>query len=80
MARTGDPHSATAQFFINVKDNDFLDHSSPTAQGYGYAVFGKVTDGLDVVEKIKGVATGSQSGHQDVPQKDVIIEKAEIVE
>ena len=80
MARTNDPHSATAQFFINVKDNDFLDHSSPTPQGWGYAVFGKVTDGLDVVEKIKAVATGSRGGHQDVPQEDVIIEKAEIVE
>jgi peptidyl-prolyl cis-trans isomerase B (cyclophilin B) len=80
MARTNDPHSATAQFFINVKDNDFLDHSSPTPQGWGYAVFGQVTDGMDVVEKIKGVATGSRGGHQDVPQEDVIIEKAEIVE
>ena len=80
MARTNDPHSATAQFFINVKDNDFLDHSSPTPQGWGYAVFGQVTDGMDVVEKIKGVATGSSGGHQDVPQEDVIIEKAEIVE
>jgi len=78
MARTNDPHSATAQFFINVKDNDFLDHSSPTPQGWGYAVFGQVTDGMDVVEKIKGVATGSRGGHQDVPQEDVIIEKAEI--
>ena len=80
MARTGDPHSATAQFFINVKDNDFLDHSSPTPQGYGYAVFGQVIDGMDVVEKIKAVATSSSGGHQDVPQVDVIIEKAEIVE
>lgn len=80
MARTNDPHSATAQFFINVKDNDFLDHSSPTPQGWGYAVFGKVVDGMDVVEKIKSVATGSRGGHQDVPQEDVIIEKAEVVE
>lgn len=80
MARTNDPHSATAQFFINVKDNDFLDHSSPTPQGWGYAVFGQVIEGMDVVEKIKGVPTGSRGGHQDVPQEDVIIEKAEIVE
>ncbi len=80
MARTSDPHSATAQFFINVKDNDFLDHSSPTAQGWGYAVFGKVTDGMDIVERIKAVPTGSRGGHQDVPLDDVIIEKAEIVE
>ncbi|MBF7730684.1 peptidylprolyl isomerase [Pseudomonas sp. N040] len=80
MARTSDPHSATAQFFINVKDNDFLDHSSPTPQGWGYAVFGRVTEGLEVVEKIKGVATGSRGGHQDVPNDDVIIEKAEIIE
>ena len=80
MARTNDPHSATAQFFINVKDNDFLDHSSPTPQGWGYAVFGQVTEGMDVVEAIKAVATGSRAGHQDVPKEDVIIEKAEIVE
>ncbi len=80
MARTNDPHSATAQFFINVKDNDFLDHSSPTPQGWGYAVFGQVTEGMDVVESIKAVATGSRAGHQDVPKEDVIIEKAEIVE
>ena len=80
MARTNDPHSATAQFFINVKDNDFLDHSSFTPQGWGYAVFGQVTEGMDVVESIKAVATGSRAGHQDVPKEDVIIEKAEIVE
>ena len=80
MARTNDPHSATAQFFINVKDNDFLDHSSPTPQGWGYAVFGQVVEGMDVVESIKAVATGSNAGHQDVPKEDVIIEKAEIVE
>ncbi|MCX4162140.1 MULTISPECIES: peptidylprolyl isomerase [Paraburkholderia] len=80
MARTNDPHSATAQFFINVNDNDFLNHSSPTPQGWGYAVFGKVVDGLDIVEKIKKVKTGSKGFHQDVPADDVIIEKAVIAE
>ncbi len=80
MARTMDPHSATAQFFINVADNDFLNHSSKTSQGWGYAVFGKVTDGMGVVEKIKGVKTGSSGFHQDVPTEEVIIESAEIVE
>jgi peptidyl-prolyl cis-trans isomerase B (cyclophilin B) len=77
MARTGDPHSATAQFFINVSDNGFLDH--PGQDGWGYCVFGKVTEGMDVVDKIKGVRTGSRHGHQDVPVEDVVIEKAEIV-
>jgi peptidyl-prolyl cis-trans isomerase B (cyclophilin B) len=80
MARTNDPHSATAQFFININDNDFLNHSSPTPQGWGYAVFGKVVEGLDIVEKIKKVKTGSKGFHQDVPADDVIIEKAVIVE
>jgi peptidyl-prolyl cis-trans isomerase B (cyclophilin B) len=80
MARTNDPHSATAQFFINVNDNDFLNHSSPTPQGWGYAVFGKIVDGLDVVEKIRQVKTGSKGFHQDVPADDVIIEKAVIVD
>ena len=80
MARTNDPHSATAQFFINVNDNDFLNHSSPTPQGWGYAVFGKVVEGLDVVEKIKKVKTGSKGFHQDVPVDDVVIEKAVIVD
>jgi peptidyl-prolyl cis-trans isomerase B (cyclophilin B) len=80
MARTNDPHSATAQFFINVNDNDFLNHSSPTPQGWGYAVFGKVVEGMDVVEKIKKVKTGSKGFHQDVPTDDVVIEKAVIVE
>ena len=75
MARTNDPHSATAQFFINVNDNDFLNHSSPTPQGWGYAVFGKVVDGMDMVEKIKKVKTGSKGFHQDVPADDVVIEK-----
>jgi len=80
MARTSDPHSATAQFFINVKDNDFLNHTAPTSNGWGYCVFGKVADGMDVVEQIKSVATTFREGHQDVPAEDVIIEKAEIVE
>ena len=79
MARTMDPHSATAQFFINIKDNDFLNHTAATSQGWGYAVFGKVVDGLDVIDKIKSVATGSAGGHQDVPVEDVIIESIEIV-
>jgi len=80
MARTMEPHSASAQFFINVSDNGFLNHSAPTVQGWGYAVFGEVVDGMDVVNAIKGVATTSKSGHQDVPVDDVIIERAEIVE
>ncbi|WP_186250761.1 peptidylprolyl isomerase [Burkholderia gladioli] len=79
MARTNDPHSATAQFFINVNDNDFLNHSSPTPQGWGYAVFGKVVAGQDVVDAIKKVKTGSKGFHQDVPADDVIIEKAVVV-
>ncbi|MBB61438.1 peptidylprolyl isomerase [Stutzerimonas balearica] len=80
MARTMEPHSASAQFFINVKDNDFLDHSAPTVQGWGYAVFGEVVEGMDVVEKIKNVPTTMKSGHQDVPVDNVVIEKAEIIE
>jgi peptidyl-prolyl cis-trans isomerase B (cyclophilin B) len=80
MARTNDPHSATAQFFINVNDNDFLNHTSPTPQGWGYAVFGKVVEGLDVIDVIRKVKTGSKGFHQDVPVDDVIIEKAIIVE
>jgi len=80
MARTGDPHSATAQFFINVKDNNFLDHTSPTPDGWGYCVFGKVVDGMPVVEQIKTVSTTFSGGHQDVPEQDIVIEKAEIVE
>ncbi len=80
MARTMDPHSATAQFFINVADNDFLDHSGKTAQGWGYTVFGEVTEGRGVVDAIKAVPTGSKAGHQDVPKDDVVIERAEIVE
>ncbi len=77
MARTNDPHSATAQFFINVKDNSFLDYSGP--DNWGYCVFGKVTDGTDVVDQIRKVPTGSKGFHGDVPVEDVIIEKAEIV-
>ena len=80
MARTMEPHSASAQFFINVADNSFLNHSGKTAQGWGYAVFGKVVAGQDVVDKIKGVATTSKAGHQDVPADVVISEKAEIIE
>ncbi len=80
MARTSDPHSATAQFFINVADNDFLNHTAPTSNGWGYAVFGEVIEGTDVVDKIKLVKTGSKGFHQDVPVEDVIIEKATIVE
>ena len=80
MARTNDPHSATAQFFINVNDNDFLNFRSETPDGWGYCVFGEVTEGMDVVEKIKAVATTTQGYHQDVPAEDVIIEKAELTE
>jgi len=76
MARTSDPHSATAQFFINVADNGFLNHTAPSAQGWGYAVFGKVVGGADVVDKIKAVKTGRKGFHDDVPKDDVIIEKA----
>ena len=79
MARTGDPHSATAQFFINVSDNNFLNHSSKTPQGWGYAVFGKVVDGMDVVDKIKVVPTGNSLGHQDVPKTPIVVEKCEVV-
>jgi peptidyl-prolyl cis-trans isomerase B (cyclophilin B) len=78
MARTSDPHSATAQFFINVKDNAFLNHTAPSGQGWGYCVFGKVVEGMDVVDKIKGVRTGSKGFHQDVPVEDVVIQKAEV--
>ncbi len=79
MARTSDPNSATAQFFINVGNNDFLNHSAPTPQGWGYCVFGKVTEGQDVVDKIKKIRTGNKNGHQDVPIENVIIESAEII-
>ena len=79
MARTSDPHSASAQFFINVADNAFLDHTAPTPQGWGYCVFGRVVEGTDVVDKIKAVKTGAKGMHQDVPLHDVIIERAEVV-
>jgi peptidyl-prolyl cis-trans isomerase B (cyclophilin B) len=79
MARTNDPHSASAQFFINVADNDFLNHTAPSAQGWGYAVFGKVVGGTDIVDRIKGVATGTSGFHGDVPKQDVVIEKAVVV-
>lgn len=80
MARTQDPHSATAQFFINVANNDFLNHTAPTAQGWGYAVFGEVVEGKDVVDKMKGVATGNSGFHQNVPTTDLIITKAAVIE
>ena len=79
MARTSDPHSASAQFFINTKDNDFLNHSSPTPQGWGYCVFGKVVGGTEVVDKIGKVKTGNSGFHQDVPVEDVVIQKATVV-
>lgn len=80
MARTGDPHSASSQFFINVAENDFLNHTAKSSQGWGYCVFAKVVEGMDVVNAIKGVATGSSMGHQDVPKEAVIIEKVTIGE
>lgn len=80
MARTMEPHSASAQFFINASDNDFLNHSDKNVQGWGYAVFGEVIEGREIVDAIEKVATGSKAGHQDVPKDDVIIEKAEIIE
>lgn len=80
MARTSDPHSATAQFFINVKDNSFLNYSAPNVHGWGYAVFGKVTEGMDVVNKIKGVPTGKYGFHADVPTTPVVILNAKVIE
>lgn len=80
MARTMDPHSATAQFFINVKNNDFLNHSGKNMQGWGYAVFGRVISGDDVLDKIRAVSTGTIAGHQDVPTESVIIESVAVVE
>ena len=79
MARTQDPHSATAQFFINVQDNDFLNHTGENMQGWGYAVFGKVTEGEGVLDKIRCVQTGSQAGHQDVPVEPIIIESVTVI-
>ena len=76
MARTSDPHSATSQFFINVADNDFLNHTAPSSQGWGYAVFGKVVDGMDIVDKLQSVATGRKGFHDDVPKEDVVLTKA----
>lgn len=80
MARTSDPHSASAQFFINTNDNDFLNFTAPTPQGWGYAVFGKVIEGTDIVDAIEGVRTGSRGFHQDVPVEDIVINKASVVE
>ncbi len=80
MARTSDPHSATAQFFINVADNEFLDFKSETTQGWGYCVFGHVIEGMDIVDKIKVVPTTSRRGHQDVPVEDILIERVEVIE
>lgn len=79
MARTPNPDSASSQFFINVNDNDFLNFTAPTAQGWGYCVFGKVVEGMEVVDAIRKVKTGSKAGHQDVPVEDVIIERAEVI-
>jgi peptidyl-prolyl cis-trans isomerase B (cyclophilin B) len=80
MARTSDPHSASSQFFINVADNTFLNHTAKTPQSWGYCVFGEVTEGMDVVNQIKMVATTNRAGHQDVPEEDVFIENAEVVQ
>lgn len=80
MARTMDPHSATAQFFINVENNGFLDHTGKTAEGWGYTAFGKVVEGMDVVNDIRFVRTTFKNGHQDVPVEDVVIEKADVLE
>ena len=79
MARTGEPHSATAQFFINIADNEFLDYKGPSPQGWGYCVFGKVVEGTDVVDRIKGVPTGRSGFHENVPSDDVVIRKAEVL-
>jgi peptidyl-prolyl cis-trans isomerase B (cyclophilin B) len=79
MARTDDPHSASAQFFINVKDNPFLDHKAPSGNNWGYAVFGKVIQGMDVVDRIVRVKTGNKAGHQDVPLEPVLITKASVL-
>lgn len=78
MARTSEPHSASSQFFINLKDNDFLNHTAPSSQGWGYCVFGKVVEGQDIVDRIKRVKTGKRGSHADVPVEDVVIENAEV--
>jgi len=80
MARATDPHSATSQFFVNIVDNDFLNYTAPTPAGWGYCVFGKVIDGMHIVDQTQGVVTGSKLGHKDVPLSDVIIEKIQIIE
>lgn len=80
MARTNEPHSATSQFFINLKDNSFLDHTEKSATGWGYAVFGRVVSGMDVVEAIAAVPTGNAGGHSDVPLEDIVLEKAVVSE
>ena len=80
MARATDPHSATSQFFINIGDNDFLNYTAATPSGWGYCVFGKVVDGMHIIDQIKGVATGSKLGHKDVPLSDVIIEHMQILD
>ena len=80
MARTSDPHSATAQFFINANDNEFLNHSAPTQEGWGYCVFGRVIEGQDVVTKIEEAPTGTSGGHRDVPREDIILERVEALE
>lgn len=80
MARATDPHSATSQFFVNIVDNDFLNYTAPTPAGWGYCVFGKIIDGMHIVDQIKGVATSTKLGHKDVPLSDVIIEKIQIIE
>ena len=80
MARTNDPHSATAQFFINTADNHSLNHTDKSPRGWGYAVFGKVAEGMDIVNKIKGCDTGSMMGHQDVPKEDIIINSVTITD
>lgn len=80
MARTNVPDSASSQFFINYKDNGFLNYSAPTSQGWGYAVFGKVIEGMDIIDEMEKAPTGNRGGHQDVPQTDIVIEKAEIIE
>lgn len=79
MARTSDPHSASAQFFFNVKNNDFLNFRAATTDGYGYCVFGQISEGREVIDKIKAVATGKRGFHQDVPNEDVVVKKAEVL-